>query len=224
MAVASRRAAALAVASLLLLHLARLPVVPAAAQEATPGAGPLVPDPAECTVAPRPAAELRDLLAASDMPGEPDESATLPAPLLLDAPADPETVAGITATAREIIACANAGDLRRRSALYSDAFIRRGGMGFADREDVKRKPVPLPASERGALLAGPFVRPLTDGRVGAVMVINDPMVPSPAEALFCIFVQVEDRWLLDEIPNPFQLIVDEPVVSDVTPEAEVPGP
>ncbi|MDP9359303.1 MAG: hypothetical protein M3R02_29260 [Chloroflexota bacterium] len=104
-----------------------------AAQETTPVAGPEVPDPALCQVPPRTEAALLALLAGTPMAGTPvagTPTSELPASVagedLLPAgtPANAATIAGITATARELIACNNAGDLARVFALYTDDLVR----------------------------------------------------------------------------------------------------
>jgi len=71
------------------------------AQEATPIAGRDVPDPD-----------------AFDPDASPTPEPT-PFPPLADAPADADAVAGVSATAREVVACINADDVLRLYALFS---------------------------------------------------------------------------------------------------------
>ena len=85
-------------------------------------------------------------------------------------PADDATAAAIVATARELVACSNAGDILRRLALYSDDRLRFAypdgpttGAG-GHRQD---QPLPLALPDRVALLSVDDVRMLPDGRVSA---------------------------------------------------------
>lgn len=132
--------------------------------------------------------------------GDRDSAQTLPT-LLHDAPVAPSIIEGITATARELAACTNAGDPRRLYALFSDDLIRAG----VDLEPttVEAAPVPRPPDESMAFLGVFYVRQLADGRAGAVVVFDDPRAPSPAEAFYWIFTPVGNRWIFDEFPDPF---------------------
>jgi len=58
-----------------------------------------------------------------------------------------------------------------------------------------------PPAERVTLLDVVYVREYPDGRVGAVVVIDDPLAPSPAEPYFFVFIREGDRWLFDEWPT-----------------------
>lgn len=71
-----------------------------------------------CLIEPRTLAniELMGATPAADAPPAP--------PTATGEPADPDAVAGITRTARELVAGSNAGDSMRRLALYSDDRIR----------------------------------------------------------------------------------------------------
>ena len=114
-------------------------------------------------------------------------------------PADAATAAAITATARELIACNNAGDFPRVFAFYTDALIRgvfAGNPALTERlaADLAKPAAPLPAAERTELLAVRGVRVLADGRVGAVVEDRDPR---QTVVFFAILVQVGDRWLID---------------------------
>jgi len=55
------------------------------------------------------------------------------------------------------------------------------------------------------LLGVYYVRPFSDGRVGAVLVVDDPAAPSPAEPIFAVFVHDGTRWILDATPRIFVL-------------------
>ncbi len=178
------------------------------AQETTPVTAPEVPDSALCQVPPRDEAALLALLTGTPVAGT--EMAGTPAPdlpvsvsseeqLPAGAPADAATIAGITTTARELIACNNAGDLSRVFALYTDARIRTafGGDPAAATEVVARfatPPAALPVEARTTLLAIRGIRLLSDGRAGAVIVDEDP---ARTTVVFLVFAQVGDRWLVD---------------------------
>lgn len=125
-------------------------------QAGTPTAGglPVVPAPAECTVAPVSFAELPAIQAA-------DPAATSPAPSLPagGAPATPEQSASFLATLRLQIACLNAGDIPRALALtggaYRDRVLAQSG---------------TPTEAQYAVLATPL--PRTDGTVIAITTLN----------------------------------------------------
>ena len=175
----------------------------ATAQDTTPVALPVTPDPAHCQVAPRSRDEVLALLAdtpvaaASPAAGLPASVATedqLPA----GEPADPATVAGVVATAYELIACNNAGDFARVFAFYTDDLIRRvfgGDPALAARlaADLAATPAPM-AATRTELLDVRGVRVLADDRVGAVI---EDRNPQRTAAFFAILVRAGDRWLVD---------------------------
>ena len=175
----------------------------ATAQDATPAAFPVTPDPAECQVAPRPRDEVLALLAAtpvaaaSPAAGLPTSVATedqLPA----GESADPATVAAVVATAYELIACNNAGDFARVFAFYTDDLIRRvfgGDPALAAQVGRALAATPAPmAATRTELLDVRGVRVLADGRVGAVI---EDRNPQRTAAFFAILVRAGDRWLVD---------------------------
>src|SRR5262245_23261965 len=89
-------------------------------QTATPT--PDTPPPGLCHVPPRPFQELQAIIATpiATPPAQPIRT-TVPK----GTPADPETIAGITATLRELIACFNAGEVLRAYSLYTPDYLRR---------------------------------------------------------------------------------------------------
>ena len=171
------------------------------AQEATPAASPVG---AVCPAPPRSADELLSLW--YDPTGspvavslEPDAS---PAALPAGKPADPETTAAIEEATQAWAACYNAGDVLGMLALLSDDLARRQGpQADATREETRAalEAPPLPVEP---LVVGEAqdARVLADGRVGAVFVFGDPQQPSAV--VFIAFVEVDGRWLLDEIGDP----------------------
>lgn len=172
------------------------------AQDSTPTAGPDVPTPAECTVAPRSEDELRALfreVAATPLPAS-LEASPAPSSPPAGAPADEQTVAEINAAWRMNLACLSAGDQPRMFALYSDAMVRRQLMvdiGFGVTEEalftfLAATPVPLPPDQAAPFEPLTDVRVLSDGRVAAV----GPGDQGRGDVR--IFVKDGDRWLLDD--------------------------
>jgi hypothetical protein len=174
----------------------------AGAQEGTATAGLDVPAPAECTVAPRSEDELRTLFreVAATPVGASLEGSPTPAITPTGAPADEQTVAGVSATWRQFIACITAGDQARMFAVLSDDMVRRQfvvDIAFGVTEDalfefLAATPVPLPPDQ--SIQIPPFddVRVLSDGRVAVV---------GPGEGGrgdVRIFVKEGDRWLVDD--------------------------
>ncbi len=171
-------------------------------QEATPAAGgfPITPDPAECQVEARTVDEFVAVLGAAT-PTTPDPVGTTVEVPLGEA-ADAETVAGVTATIREILACFNAGDFSRALSLFSSEAINRIAAEDPITEEELRSfleatPQAAQAEQQSTLLALTDVMELEDGRVGALMATTDPFVGP--DTAYVIFVQENDRWRIDEI-------------------------
>ena len=201
------RRSALLLATLFLL--AGAGMVRVSAQEATPAPGLVVPDPAECTVAPRSVDDLAALL-ATPAAGPDAAAAATQIAIPLGQPADAATVEGVTRTVRETFACFNAGDFLRVLALTTDDFVRwEQAQGFLTAETLpflEAPPVVVPPEQRAGYLAITDVAVLPDGRVGAFVVEVDPVLPSEgAETDYLIFEQAGDRWLLDEVVESWTL-------------------
>jgi hypothetical protein len=187
------------------------------AQESTPAAGLDVASAAECTVAPRSEDELRALFREAVATPVLDSSAASPTPAIAPTgdPADEQTIAGVTATWRQFVACIAAGDQARMFALFSDDMVHRQfviDVAFGVTEDalfefLAATPVPLPPDQ--SIPIPPFndVRVLSDGRVAVV----GPGEQGRGDVR--IFVKEGDRWLLD---NWFDL------TSSGTPAAGMP--
>ena len=162
------------------------------------------PGPDECTVAPRTLEEF-DALAQTPAPEEPPDATETGGE-----PADEATRAAITATARELVACSNAGDILRRLALYSDDRLRFAYPDGPTRalEMIAKSPLPLAEAERVALVSVEDVRQLADGRVSARMTVDNPAshshdpqaaaTASQQEVARLIFIQEAGRWRVDE--------------------------
>jgi hypothetical protein len=120
------------------------------------------------------------------------------------------TRAAITVTARELVACSNAGDILRRLALYSDDRLRVAYPDGPTRalEMIAESPLPLAEAERVALVSVEDVRQLADGRVSARVTVDNPAshshdpqtaaTASQQEVARLIFIQEAGRWRVDE--------------------------
>ena len=160
----------------------------------------------QCTVQPRTLQEIADL-AKQPAPAEPPNATEADS----GAPADTATRDAIVATARELVACSNAGDILRRLGLYSDNRLR---FAYPDGptkalEAIAETPLPLGLPDRVALVSVEDVRRLTDGRVSARVTVDNPanhshdpkaVNVSTQEAARLIFVQEDGQWRVDERP------------------------
>ncbi len=157
-------------------------------------------EPVECTVAPRSIAEVRALLPTPVPP--PDQTAT-PAPSTYrHVPASPEVVAGIAATARDLVACVNAGDVLRVLALYTDRLLTSGSLTSGD-INPDAPPASVTPEDRVALLGVVSVWQFDDSHAGAVILTDDPRIPSPVDPSFFFFAKAGGRWLIGEYPAIF---------------------
>jgi hypothetical protein len=157
---------------------------------------PDTPPPELCQTAPRSFDELTAIAATAVV--SPPASRT-PGPVPEGTPADAETIAGITATVRELVACFNAGEPLRAYALHTDAdlariFAQQGPLTQAGYEALAT-PEPLSADEQAAILAIRGARLLADGSVGATVTLLYPRIPVP-KTFFFTFVQAGDCWLI----------------------------
>jgi hypothetical protein len=174
----------------------------AGAQAGTPAAVRDVPTTAECAVEPRSKDELRALFreaSATPVLNSPGASPT-PAIAPMGAPADKQTIAEVSATWRQFIACISDGDQARMFALFSDDMVRRQfvvDIAFGVTEDalfafLAATPVPLPPDQSVPIPPFDDVRVLSDGRVAVV----GPGEQGRGDVR--IFVREGDRWLLDD--------------------------
>jgi hypothetical protein len=167
---------------------------PAMAQEATPEGG-------GCTVAPRTEDEI---LALSSTPytepatPHPEGTRATPATMPAGEAADEETVAAITDTVNQVAACAEAGDILRLLALYSDRYVVE--------HIFAREPQPIipghPRIEGQTLPATPGAAPVTSVVERAHVLPNDrisAIVRTGDEIDIVTFVKVGDRWVIDDI-------------------------
>lgn len=158
----------------------------------------------ECRVAPRSFASIQALFTSAS-PGATEgtpASSTAAADASQGAPADAETVAGVTATVQESIACYNAGNLFSFLALYSDSFVRMTLMGPFERAsyDILATPQPVPSAEQVTLVDVREIHLLADGRTSAVVETDDPAAkPRQLKTPTFILIKSTDRWLIDDI-------------------------
>lgn len=174
------------------------------AQDGTPTLDFVTPDLVECRIAPRSIESIASAL-ATPVPGTPTR--TRPGgEVATGQPADAETVAAVTALAREATACGNAGDYRRVFALYTDNGLRvfaadRGMAAERLAGFLAATPVPLPEeSWQGVRVRD--VRIQSDGRVTAFI---DFRSPQGIGSVFVALVEQGDRYLVDSevaVPQP----------------------
>jgi len=185
--------------------------------------------PDECQVEPRAADEVFALLGVTEGAAEetPDADRTpVPAPPWVAA--DPETATAVDDTTREWLACINADDNLRIAALMTDEAIVRffgGGLAADEAEEGARAnlvgtPVPRTEDENVRLVAVTDISRLEDGRVAALALINEPVLPPRGqETLLLIFDEGADGLLIDDIVQ-FSVVP----VMDGTPQAGTPEP
>lgn len=169
----------------------------ATAQGGTPAAA-SVPA-ADCRVEPR-------VVTAWD--GTPAAGVEIP-PVTTDGPfvpptgqtPDAGTVAAVTATITESLACANAGDVPRLLALASDRFVRALFTGDAAAPEaevlasISAPATPVATADLLTLIAiGPVVL-LDDGRIAATVSTRDQTV-TYVDVVY--LVNGGDRWLIDD--------------------------
>jgi hypothetical protein len=160
-----------------------------------------IPDPSQCRVQPRPLAFFEGL-ASTPGTGEassPEATATTtPLTPPTEGRVSEATLAAVTATIRELVACRNANDLLRTDALYTDAFFHAqiAVSGPPNLEFLTERATPVPIDEQmwAAIEAIRGVRFLPDGRVSAIV---DLHLPSEDVTFALVFAPVGDRWLVD---------------------------
>jgi hypothetical protein len=166
------------------------------AQVGTPTPDFVTPDPAECQIAPR---SIDSIVNAFATPNAGTPTTANPSGVVATGqPADTETVAAVTALAREATSCGNLGDYRRVFALYTDnglrVFATDRGMTVEQLEGaLAATPVPLPEeSWQGVRVRD--VRIQSDRRVTAFI---DFRSPQGIGSVFVTLVHQGDRFLVD---------------------------
>lgn len=107
-------------------------------------------------------------------------------------PPDDVTLAAVEETARQWIACINAGDPYRYTALFTDAYFKNLDLAFS----WSALPDPKPPAEWSAYLG--LFRPLlyADGRVGTIVAYDSPHRQA-VESIFVVFAPAVDGWRID---------------------------
>ena len=182
-----------------------------AAQDASPMAGTTAGT--ACTVEPRSVDELLPLWFGPE--GSPAATPTSSASVQSEAdlpqgtPADDATVAAINATLHEVFACFDAGQYARAFALMTDNAVSQFGPDVSNPDEDTPEEVRVlleaqnavtpaagdespPPGSQTVISDARDARVLPDGRVGAIF-------ESEGDAVFAVFQQSGDRWLLDDI-------------------------
>ena len=208
-------------------------LAPSAVLAQDDAAGRDVPAADECAVEPVDITTLLTTTSGADASSPlfsavPVDEASLP-----DGPeATEEELAGITDTVRQLVACANAFDPFRIMALVSEQYIGQlvnAALAAQEQPELAeqllvRFPVPLGAVEGGepvAMIPIRDARLLPDGRVGAILEAQLATGTSDdVTALFYVaFVDVEDRWLVDEVQPVSSELFGTPPATPSTPVA-----
>lgn len=179
------------VVGLLATHSALARQGPSTPTAATP---PAVP----CRTPARSFDNLRALFATPVVPAPRPTPGVLPRGV----PADQETVAGITATVHELVACWDAGALPRAYGLYTDDYLRRlmARQGPPDRAayDFFATPGASAGAEQTVIVSIDAVRILPTGQVGSIVVLRYPSLPID-KTFFFVFARAGDHWLIADI-------------------------
>lgn len=173
---------------------------------ATPPGGEGAPGAAECRVAPRSPSDFARLHAtplAHPLPDRTNSDQSVPRGIVIwdDSPAGAATIDKVTATALAYAACMNTDDPRRVLALFSDEFVRREIAGSGLSPEAYAARVATPPGQQSPRVEAPdvwAVRVRPDGRVRAAVQFGDRL-GTPFNVF--VFVEVGDRWLIDEIEN-----------------------
>jgi hypothetical protein len=162
--------------------------------------------PEACVSEPRPYEEIASILAL-DGDGLPAPARTQISPPLGEL-ADAATTTAIGDTAREVIACFNAGDIPRGAALMTDNGIQRVFWGLTidqENRDLAQVRIPGPPERRAdefliRVTAVTDVTMLPDGRAAAFVVMSEPLLPpGGAETMIFVFANEDGTWLLDDL-------------------------
>jgi len=178
---------------------------PAAAyQDENDGTNPRVVSPEECVAEPRAADQIAGLLGLAGEGIVPPALPTITAPLGQNL--DAEQAVPVQEAAREILACFNAGDIARASALMTDNGVIRTYWQLTETPELRSTaqeriatPTPRPEPAQIRLVTVTDISVLPDGRAIAFVVINDPAAPQPGpETLLFYFKDQDGTWLLDD--------------------------
>jgi hypothetical protein len=180
--------------------------------------------PADCLAEPRTSADITAILKL-DGKGVP-----APDPIRITPPlgemADAETTREIRVAVRRLIACFNADDIRRAAGLMTKNGVQQAYWGLTvneeHREQVRNRMAaarePRAQEDLVSLFAVTDVSVLRDERVGAFVILDEPLLPPDGlETLLFVFANQDGIWLLDALAD-FTIV---PVVggAEATPAA-----
>jgi hypothetical protein len=122
---------------------------------------------------------------------------------------------------REFIACLNGNDAARAAALVTEGgLVGFFGSAAADDSSEVQAPEGTPvARDESALLrlrAVTDISVLDDGRLGAFVLMNDPMVRGGGQTLLFIFADEGDGPAIDSVLG-FSVVVPAGAGADATP-------
>jgi hypothetical protein len=167
---------------------------------------PITPGPELCLVEPRPLEFFEQYLgtpgATPSVEGAAEMGGSLDSFVPPEGqPADPETVDAVAATAVEIVACYNGGEVRRVFALYSNNLIESFASGDPlpqeEFDAMAATPTAVPEDQWSTVLAVREVILVDDGRVAGF--VDFEFEDGYRETQYAILVEEGDRWLVDEI-------------------------
>lgn len=162
--------------------------------------------PADCMAEPRAYEDISTILALEGEGVPPPPTIQISPPL--GAIADEETTSEVRAVARRVIACFNAGDVPRATALMTDAGVRRVYWGLTIDEEnrelsrTRLASAPEPRADEAlvSLIAVTDVLVLPDERVAAFVIIDEPLLqPEGAETLLFVFANQDGMWRMDDL-------------------------
>jgi hypothetical protein len=159
----------------------------------------------ECTVEPRAYDQIATMLDlnGAGIPQPPATTITPPLGTVVDA----DTDAAIKDVARQVLACFNAGDILRASALMTDNGVKRSYWGLTideENRELARTRLAAPAEPRAEevyirLITITDASTLPDGRVAAFVILNEPLLPpNGPETLLFIFANQDGTWKVDD--------------------------
>lgn len=157
-----------------------------------------------CMIAPLSIEELREAYDEGLSASSPFENVVLTDWDAITNPGTEEQRAEIERTMLELLACSNSGNYLRFYALFTAAYLRQGGINSSW---VTEQVVPQPVEQQVRFVG--VVHPLQfdDGRIGAVVMVDDPAAPAPIEASFLFFAYEDGRWRFDGALPEYSLTV-----------------
>ncbi len=175
--------------------------------------------PTDCIAEPRPFEEIATILEleGEGVPAPPTIQISAPVGMLADA----ETTSEIRAVARQVIACFNAGDVPRSTALMTENGVRRVYWELSNTEEnrelarTRLAGAPEPRADEAlvSLIAVTDVLVLSDERVAAFVVIDEPLIqPEGPETLLFVFANEDGTWRVDDWID-FTIVPVEPVAA-----------